>query len=160
VDLSEVRESYENRGIDESDLAADPITQFQHWYAEISSAAYWEPNAMVIGTVDADGRPAARNVLLKGADPNGFLFFTNYTSDKAADLDRNGFAVLAFNWTEVRRQVIIRGSAERVSESESDKYWSTRSEHGPLTKALLCPVGPALTTHTQFKPAGGRIVKS
>jgi len=81
---------------------------------------------MVIGTVDVDGQPAARNVLLKGVDLDGFLFFTNYTSDKAADLDRNGFAVLAFNWTEVRRQVIIRGSAERVSESESDRYWATR----------------------------------
>ena len=126
MDLSGAREFYETRGIEESDLATDPITQFQHWYAEVSATGYWEPNAMVICTVDAEGRPAARNVLLKGVDLDGFLFFTNYTSDKAADLDRNGFAVLAFNWTEVRRQVIIRGSAERVSESESDRYWATR----------------------------------
>jgi len=126
VDLSEVRETYEERGLDVDDVAADPIAQFQHWFAEVEAAGYWEPNAMVVATVTPDGWPSARNVLLKRVDEQGFVFFTNFTSDKAVELEASGRAALTFSWTELRRQVRVTGTAERLGDDESDRYWTTR----------------------------------
>ena len=126
MDLSEVRETYEERGLDVDDVAADPIAQFQHWFAEVEAAGYWEPNAMVVATVTPDGWPSARNVLLKRVDEQGFVFFTNFTSDKAVELEASGRAALTFSWTELRRQVRVTGTAERLGDDESDRYWTTR----------------------------------
>jgi pyridoxamine 5'-phosphate oxidase len=126
VDLSEVRETYEERGLDVDDVAADPIAQFQRWFAEVEAAGYWEPNAMVVATVTPDGWPSARNVLLKRVDEQGFVFFTNFTSDKAVELEASGRAALTFSWTELRRQVRVTGTAERLGDDESDRYWTTR----------------------------------
>ena len=83
MDLSEVREAYETAGFDKADLADDPFTQFQRWFGEVDEAGNREPNAMVLSSVTADGWRSARNVLLKRIDAEGFVFFTNYTSDKA-----------------------------------------------------------------------------
>ncbi len=126
VDLSGHREGYQDRGLDVGDLADDPIVQFQRWFAEVEAAGYWEPNAVVLATVAADGWPSARNVLLKRVDASGFVFFTNYTSDKATELDADGRAALTFSWTELRRQVRVAGTAERIGVEESDTYWATR----------------------------------
>ena len=126
MDLSEVRETYEERGLDVDDVAADPIAQFQRWFAEVEAAGYWEPNAMVVATVTPDGWPSARNVLLKRVDEQGFVFFTNFTSDKAVELEASGRAALTFSWTELRRQVRVTGTAERLGDDESDRYWTTR----------------------------------
>tara|TARA_B100000959_G_scaffold233462_1_gene250900 strand:- start:3030 stop:3665 length:636 start_codon:yes stop_codon:yes gene_type:complete len=126
VDLSGRREEYQDRGLDASDMADDPIVQFQRWFAEVEEAGYWEPNALVVSTVTSDGWPSARNVLLKMVDEDGFVFFTNYTSDKAEELDATGRAALTFSWTELRRQVRVTGSAERIGTDESEAYWSTR----------------------------------
>ena len=126
MDLSEVQETYEERGLDVDDVAADPIAQFQHWFAEVEAAGYWEPNAMVVATVTPDGWPSARNVLLKRVDEQGFVFFTNFTSDKAVELEASGRAALTFSWTELRRQVRVTGTAERLGDDESDRYWTTR----------------------------------
>ena len=132
MDLSQVREEYENRGLDEIDLAHDPISQFKIWYAEVESSGYWEPNAMVLATADLEGKPSARNVLLKDISTSGFVFFTNYISDKAMELDSNREATLVFSWTELRRQVIVKGRAERVSDGKSDEYWFTRPRGSQL----------------------------
>ncbi|MEC9425409.1 MAG: pyridoxamine 5'-phosphate oxidase family protein, partial [Actinomycetota bacterium] len=102
MDLSGVREAYESAGFDLADLADDPFIQFQRWFGEVEAAGYWEPNAMVLSTVTADGWPSARNVLLKRIDVEGFVLFTNYTSDKAAEMDGSGRAALTFSWTELR----------------------------------------------------------
>lgn len=126
VDLSDVREAYETHGLDEAEVDADPVAQFQGWFGEVEAAGYWEPNAMTVSTVTADGWPSSRNVLLKRVDHDGFVFFTNYTSDKAAELDLTGRAALTFSWTELRRQVRVTGTAERIGEEESDRYWSSR----------------------------------
>ena len=126
MDLSEVRETYEERGLDVDDVAANPIAQFQRWFAEVEAAGYWEPNAMVVATVTPDGWPSARNVLLKRVDEQGFVFFTNFTSDKAVELEASGRAALTFSWTELRRQVRVTGTAERLGDDESDRYWTTR----------------------------------
>ena len=132
MDLSRVRETYETTGLDEADLAADPVTQFHRWFGEVEAAGYWEPNAMVLSTVTADGWPSARIVLLKRIDDRGFVFFTNYTSDKAIELDDAGRAALTFSWTELRRQVRVVGTARRLDDDESDLYWTTRPRGSQL----------------------------
>jgi len=132
MDLSGVREAYETGGFDEGDLADDPFAQFQRWFGEVEAAGYWEPNAMVLSTVTADGWPSARNVLLKKVDADGFVLYTNYTSDKAVEMDGSGRAALTFSWTELRRQVRVTGTAERLDDVESDAYWATRPRGSQL----------------------------
>ena len=113
-------------------MADDPFTQFQRWFGEVEAAGYWEPNAMVLSTVTADGWPSARNVLLKRIDAYGFLLFTNYNSDKAVEMDGSGRAALTFSWTELRRQVRVVGDAQRLTDEESDHYWATRPRGSQL----------------------------
>jgi pyridoxamine 5'-phosphate oxidase len=124
--LARLRREYEGRGLDVADVDPDPIEQFDRWFAEVRAAGYFEPNAMVLATVDARGAPAARTVLLKGVDGRGFVFFTNYTSAKGRELDASGRAALTFSWSEVRRQVRVVGTVARVDEIESDAYFATR----------------------------------
>ena len=132
MDLSRLREAYEMAGLEEADLADDPVAQFQQWFAEVEAAGYWEPNAMVLSTVAADGSPAARNVLLKQVDEQGFVLFTNYTSDKASEMEATHRAALTFSWTELRRQVRVVGDAQRLTDEESDRYWTTRPRGSQL----------------------------
>ena len=132
MDLSRLREAYEMAGLEEADLADDPVAQFQQWFAEVEAAGYWEPNAMVLSTVTADGSPSARNVLLKRVDEQGFVLFTNYTSDKASEMEATHRAALTFSWTELRRQVRVVGDAQRLTDEESDRYWTTRPRGSQL----------------------------
>lgn len=132
MDLSRLREAYEMAGLEEANLADDPVAQFQRWFAEVEAAGYWEPNAMVLSTVAADGSPSARNVLLKRVDERGFVLFTNYTSDKASELEATHRAALTFSWTELRRQVRVVGYAQRLTDEESDRYWTTRPRGSQL----------------------------
>ena len=126
MDLRQVRKEYENRGLYEDDLVGDPIDQFKIWYSEIEEVGYLEPNAMVVGTVDKNGSPSGRNVLLKEVREDGFVFFTNYESKKAVDIENNEKVSLTFSWNELRRQVLVEGSAEKIPENESDEYWAMR----------------------------------
>jgi len=125
-DLAQLRREYEGRGLDITDVDADPLVEFDTWFREVREAGYFEPNAMVLSTVDPDGWPSSRTVLLKGRDERGFVFYTNYQSAKARDLDATGRASLTFVWSEVRRQVRVVGTAERVDPAESDAYFGTR----------------------------------
>lgn len=126
MDLRRVRKEYENRGLYEDDLVSDPIDQFKIWYSEIEEVGYLEPNAMVLSTVDKNGSPSGRNVLLKEIREDGFVFFTNYESRKANDIENNEKVSLTFSWNELRRQVSIEGIAEKIPEIESDEYWAMR----------------------------------
>lgn len=126
MDLRRVRKEYENRGLYEDDLVSDPIDQFKIWYSEIEEVGYLEPNAMVLSTVDKSGSPSGRNVLLKEIREDGFVFFTNYESRKAKDIENNEKVSLTFSWNELRRQVSIEGTAEKIPEIESDEYWAMR----------------------------------
>jgi pyridoxamine 5'-phosphate oxidase len=126
MDLADRREQYESQGIDVADVAADPIEQFEAWYQDAEAAGLWEPNATVVSTIDAEGWPTARYVLVKGFDDRGFVFFTNYSSDKGAALDATGRAGLTFGWLPLRRQVRIVGSVERVAETQSNEYFARR----------------------------------
>ena len=126
MDLRRVRKEYENRGLYEDDLVSNPIDQFKIWYSELEEVGYLEPNAMVLSTVDKDCSPSGRNVLLKEIREDGFVFFTNYESKKATDIENNEKVSLTFSWNELRRQVSVEGTAEKIPESESDEYWAMR----------------------------------
>jgi len=105
----------------------DPIELFREWFDAARADGLELPEAMTLATVDAEGRPSARTVLLKSADERGFVFFTNYESRKGRELAKNPSAALVFHWAqEPRRQVLVTGTVERISEAESDSYYATR----------------------------------
>lgn len=108
------------------DTPENPFTLFEDWIHDAESSEINDPNAMALATVDANGRPSVRMVLLKGVDERGFVFFTNRDSRKGTALDANPVAAVCFHWKTLRRQIRIEGSVERVSDSESDDYYKTR----------------------------------
>jgi pyridoxamine 5'-phosphate oxidase len=114
------------RGLVRDELSPDPIKQFEHWYAQTMATDLPEPTAMSLATVDAQGQPWQRMVLLKLFDENGFVFFTNYSSRKAEQIAVNGKVSLLFPWQALGRQVKVTGEAERISTAESLKYFATR----------------------------------
>jgi pyridoxamine 5'-phosphate oxidase len=128
-DPAVLRKFYEDARLDEDDLAADPLSQFDAWFAEAVGAELPEPNAMILATVNADGTPSTRTVLLKGYGPEDFRFFTNHGSRKARAIAGNPHVSLLFPWHPLRRQVIVEGTAERLSREESAAYFRTRP-HG------------------------------
>jgi pyridoxamine 5'-phosphate oxidase len=108
------------------DAPFDPMKWFDAWFADARREEPLDPTAMALATVDADGRPSVRMVLLKGADDRGFFFFTNYESRKARALDATKRAALCIHWPTIARQVRVEGSAARVEPAESDAYFATR----------------------------------
>lgn len=129
-------------GLHERDLAPDPLAQFGAWFEQALRSGVALPNAMTLATATRDGRPSAREVLLKGFDARGFVFFTNYGSRKGRELGENPRAVLHFCWKELERQVGIEGSVERVSAAESDAYFASR----PLGSRLSAAISPQSKT--------------
>ncbi|MGQ0467461.1 MAG: pyridoxamine 5'-phosphate oxidase [Sporichthyaceae bacterium] len=127
-----MRQEYLADGLDVADLAADPIEAFVAWLGEVNAAGLPEPNAMVVSTAGAGGVPSSRMTLLKDVDAAGFVFFTNYTSRKAGELDANPAVSLLFPWHGLRRQVIVSGRAERVSAEESAAYFASRPRGSQL----------------------------
>ena len=126
VALADLRNEYSRATLDEASVDADPFKQFAAWMGEAMRAQVPEPTAMTVATIDARGRPAARICLLKGTDPRGFVFFTNYESRKGRDLAAHPAASLVFFWKELERQVRIEGAVEKVGVEESDAYYRTR----------------------------------
>ena len=113
-------------GLSEQDLDEDPVRQFQRWYEEAIGTGIPEPNAMSLATVDPDGQPSLRSVLLKLYDARGFVFFTNYESRKATEMAGNPRVACLFPWVGLARQVCILGQVERISTAESLRYFTTR----------------------------------
>jgi pyridoxamine 5'-phosphate oxidase len=136
--LSDLRKDYTLAGLTEADLDPDPIAQFRIWFAEAQAAKGVEPNAMSVATADVAGRPSVRTVLLKGLDGRGFVFYTNYESDKGQALAENPRAELLFYWAELERQVRVSGSVERVSREETEVYFRSRPI-GSQVGALVSP---------------------
>ncbi len=126
MDPSEMRISYERDSLDETQAANEPLRQFEKWFAEAVAAKVPEPNAMTLATVGADGRPSTRIVLLKGFDAAGVVFYTNYRSRKARELEARPVAALQFHWVTLERVVRIEGRVERTSPEESDAYFASR----------------------------------
>jgi pyridoxamine 5'-phosphate oxidase len=132
VDLARMRQSYAGTGLSESDLAPDWLTQFNTWLAQATVAELPEPNAMVVATVSPEGAPSTRTVLAKGVDVQGVVFYTNYESAKSAELDTNPQISATFPWYALRRQVHLRGVAERVDAATTEAYWATRPRASQL----------------------------
>ena len=124
--VSNLRQEYTRAGLDRADVDPDPIVQFQAWFENAADAGLHEPNAMILATSTRDGKPSARTVLLKGYDDRGFVFYTNYEGRKATELEKNPVCALLFYWGGLERQVRIEGRASRVSDEESDAYFSSR----------------------------------
>mgnify|MGYP003338146665 CR=1 FL=1 len=127
-DYAELRITYSKSTLNEADVTADPLAQFERWFAQARDVIE-EPNAMVCSTVNGAGEVSSRSVLLKGADERGFTFFTNYQSRKGRDLAENPNVSLLFPWYDLHRQVIVRGVAERVAREETETYFRSRP-HG------------------------------
>ncbi|MGH3326697.1 MAG: pyridoxamine 5'-phosphate oxidase [Streptomycetales bacterium] len=127
-----MRRHYREGGLDEADLAADPYQQFGLWFSDVVRAGLPEPNATVLATASAGAVPSARTVLLKGYDERGFVFYSNYASRKAGELAENPRASLLFPWHALGRQVVVLGTAERVSRDESAAYFRTRPRPSQL----------------------------
>ena len=124
--LADLRRDYSLQELSESAVAADPFVQFANWFDEYLASQPPEPSAFVLSTVGAEGDPASRVVLLKGFDKHGLVFFTNYTSKKARDIDSESRVAMTFFWPELERQVHVRGVAEKTSREESESYFATR----------------------------------
>jgi len=125
-EIADIRKDYKLASLEEADVASNPIDQFTRWWNEAVASQIDEVNAMTLATVNATCVPAARIVLLKGYNPDGFIFFTNYESDKGKNLAQNPHAALVFFWKELERQIRIEGTVEKVSVEESDRYFNSR----------------------------------
>lgn len=123
---AEVRQAFMARGLHEADVAADPVEQFERWFAEVAEAGVYQPEAMVVSTATTSGRPSSRFVLLRGIDERGFHFFTGAGSQKAREIDANPRVALLFTWHAVARQVRIEGRASRLSAVDIDRYFGER----------------------------------
>ncbi|MHA3773270.1 pyridoxamine 5'-phosphate oxidase [Verrucomicrobiota bacterium sgz303538] len=124
--LAALRQDYSQRGLRRADLDTDPIHQFQRWLHEAHEQQVLEPNAMILGTVDDEGQPWTRTVLLKVCDERGFTFFTNYDGAKARHLANNPRASLTFWWGPLERQVNVTGAVRKTSREESESYFHSR----------------------------------
>lgn len=132
MDIDELRQEYTRGGLSREDLAEHPLVQFERWFDEARRVDVPEPNAMQLATVDADGAPSLRTVLLKYLDREGFVFFTNLESRKAREMAANPRVALLFLWLDLERQVEVRGHVRRVSTLESMKYFARRPRGSQL----------------------------
>jgi len=126
LDVDKMRTEYKGGFLDVSNVDPSPFLQFKIWFDEALNSDIYDPNAMVVSTVNSDGIPSSRTVLIKAYDEKGFVFFTNYKSKKALELENNPNAVILFPWFLISRQLIIQGKAERISKMESLRYFLSR----------------------------------
>jgi pyridoxamine 5'-phosphate oxidase len=149
----------EEKGLSQADLATDWHTQFSRWFADAATAGLPEPNAMVVATADAAGRPSTRTVLLKGYDERGLTFFTNYESRKAIEAEANPYASLLFPWFAMRRQVVVCGPIRRVDRAETAAYFSSRprsSQLGAWASPQSRPLPDRATLEAGYRAAADR----
>ncbi|QOY92157.1 pyridoxamine 5'-phosphate oxidase [Paludibaculum fermentans] len=144
AELARLRVDYAGQDLDERTVHPDPFQQFRTWLDQALASNLKEPNAMALATATREGVPSCRMVLLKGFDPRGFVFFTNYSSSKGLELEQNPRAALTFYWAELERQVRVTGPVERVSARESDDYFAVRP---PLAR-----LGAAASPQSQVIP--------
>jgi pyridoxamine 5'-phosphate oxidase len=132
MNIADLRREYSDRPLRRTNLNPDPFAQFEQWFEEARQIVELDPNAMCVSTVGSDGKPSSRMVLLKSFDKKGFVFFTNLESRKAREIAHNPNVSLLLCWLPLSRQVIIEGSAERVSVAESVAYFATRPRGSQL----------------------------
>ena len=127
-----LRKEYRHASLDDHTVDPDPIQQFLRWFHDAVRAELVEPNAMVLATVGAEGRPSSRMMLMKECNPQGFTFFTNYESRKGTELSTSPHGALLFFWSELERQVRVEGSIARTSAETSQRYWATRPRNSRI----------------------------
>src|SRR5258706_8946743 len=149
MNIADLRQEYMRAGLSEADADRDPLAQFERWFADAVHAQLPLPNAMTLATVDAKGAPSARIVLLKGVERAGFVFYTNYRSRKARELEAGGAPCLVFLWSQLERQVRIDGTVERVDAHDSDAYFTSR----PLGARL----SPSASPQSERVPSRGTL---
>jgi pyridoxamine 5'-phosphate oxidase len=132
MDLADFRKEYSSRGLRREELNPDPVAQFSEWFIQATELSLHEPNAATLATVDESGMPYQRTVLLKYYDKDGFVFFTNYGSRKAKQIAINPRVSLLFPWITLERQVIIQGHAEKISTTESLRYFASRPRESQI----------------------------
>lgn len=132
MDLADFRKEYSDRGLKREEMKTDPVAQFSEWFSQATELNLHEPNAMTLATVDDAGMPYQRTVLLKYYDTDGFVFFTNYGSRKAKQMEQNPRVSLLFPWILLERQVIIQGTVEKISTAESLKYFTSRPRESQI----------------------------
>jgi len=132
MDISNSRREYLHGGLKRSDLKADPVDQFSLWFEQARKTKSTDPTAMVLATVNGNGQPSQRSVLLKYFDETGFVFFTNYGSRKADEIGKNDKVSLLFVWLELERQIMINGSASKISAADSAKYFLSRPKDSQI----------------------------
>lgn len=146
--LRAARTEYETVGITMEGLGVDPVRQFEAWMSEAIDLGVTYPDAVVLSTADARGRPSSRAVLLKGVDARGFVFYSNYQSTKGTDLAENPMAALLFLWQEVHRQVRVAGIVARTTAAESDAYFASRPRGAQLAAAISAQSRPVADRET------------
>lgn len=130
--LAALRREYGDAGLDVPDLEADPVSMFRRWLDATIASGLHEPNAMVVSTVSAEGRPSSRMVLLKAVDDHGFVFYTNLSSRKGEEIAANPAVALLFPWHDLQRQVRVEGTASLVSREENEAYFASRPRGSQL----------------------------
>jgi len=154
MNVSNLRRSATGFALDREDLDEDPIVQFEDWFAYACDTVPMDPNAFSIATVDDEGRPSSRTVLLKYFDENGFVFFSNFESKKAEHIETNPNVAMLFFWSEAARQVKIRGTAEKIPTSETLKYFMSRprgSQIGAWVSAQSSVISSRSILETEFQ---------
>lgn len=150
MSIADIRKEYMRESLTEGDVELDPFLQFTRWWKEAVGSDITEVNAMTLATCNKQGIPSARTVLLKDYDKDGFVFFTNYQSRKARDIDENPHATLLFFWKELERQVRIEGRIEKVNTAESDQYFHSRPE-GSRIGAWASPQSTVISSRDEIE---------
>lgn len=136
--LAEIRRDYGSLSLEEERIDNSPFIQFERWFAEVMQIEKTDPTAMVLSTVDEQGHPDSRVVLLKGIEQETFLFYTNYQSTKAKQINKNPYAALNFHWPEMARQIRVRGPVKPTTSAQSDAYFASRPKMSQLS-AIASP---------------------
>ena len=158
MNIGDIRKEYTQSGLQRKDLKTEPLAQFEFWFEQAIQAELKEVNAMSIATVRADGMPQVRTVLLKLFDQRGFVFFTNYNSAKARELDSTPKASILFPWLDLERQVRISGAVEKISKSESFKYFTSRPR-GSQLGAWISEQSQVISSRTVLKTLMNQITE-
>ena len=154
--LAAMRQAYRREGLDPEAIAANWTDQLRTWLADAERGGIIEPNAMVLSTLGADGAPSSRTVLLKGIDDGGLVFFTNYGSRKARDLEGDPRAAALFPWYDVHRQVHAEGTVARIPAADSDAYWASRPR-GSQLGALASPQSQVIASRDVLEEAAAEL---
>jgi len=156
--MNDAPHQYNSDSIDEKTVDPNPLKLFQRWLDEATAAGIRLPEAMTLATSTPEGKPSARLVLLKGAGDHGFVFYTNYNSMKARELDSNPQAALVFYWPQFERQVRVEGRVERIAPEESDAYFKTRPRESQIG-ALASPQSEVIESREALQQKADELEK-